>query len=124
MTSTRPLLEAVRSLLHTDRVWVKGNYATSASGLPVGYWDSRACHFSLTGAVLRCSYITGVSPSPAVSLLQGKLQARHKSPRSFVTLEVWNDAQGTSLAAVIELLNEVLVDLGGEAISPYPTEEE
>lgn len=113
------VLEATRGLLQPPTAWIKGHTTTAADGHPVGYWDPRACRFSLEGALLRVGYISRTEISPAYNHLKGIIH-----PKRIVSLANWNDAEGTTHQAVLHLLNRAIVPLGGEAISLYPGDED
>jgi hypothetical protein len=114
---TRPVLEAARGLLSVEGVWIKGNASTDRKGQPVGYWDERACKFSLDGAILRCSYLTNRGASGAYGFLKHTIH-----PKGITTVASWNDATQTTLGAVIELLNRAILELGGEALELWKDE--
>jgi hypothetical protein len=116
---TLPVLEAVRGLLATEGAWIKNNSSTDKSGQPVGYWDERACRFSLDGAILRCSHVTNRAGSGAYGFLKYTIH-----PKGITTVASWNDATQTTLGAVIELLNRAIVELGGEALELWKDEGE
>lgn len=110
----RLVLEAARSLLSTPGVWIKGQHSADKHGKLVGHWDSRACRFSLDGALFRAAYVMNRSAGPAYDRLCWCLNRSRT-----ISLAHFNDAQSTELPAVIELLNKAIVQLGGEAINPY-----
>lgn len=107
---TQDFLVAVRGLLIPQGVWVKHHIATDKRGVVTGYWDERACHFSLDGALYRVSYITN-RPMPRVySYIKHTIH-----PKGITPISSWNDATQTTHGAVINLLNTCIVNLGGEA---------
>jgi hypothetical protein len=111
---TRDFLQATRSLLTPQDVWIKRHVSTDKRGQPIGYWDERACRFSLDGALLRVSHIT---QRPLAEVYQFVRLAIH--PRGITPVAHWNDASQTTHLAVIELLNRCIVQLGGEAQDFY-----
>ena len=116
---TRATLEATRGLLLPDGVWIKGHHCTTKQGRTVGYWDERAYHFSLEGALLRVGYITRQPVGEVYSYL-----LRAISPSKVTTVANWNDAQQTTHSTVIELLNRCIMQLGGQRHDLFPPEGE
>jgi hypothetical protein len=110
-------LEAVRGLLLRDGVWIKGHLCTDKKGRPVGYWDERACHFSLEGAILRVSHITRQPAAPIYLYVQ-----RAISPSRITALANWNDSEGVTHTAVVALLNRCIMQLGGQAYDLFQPE--
>lgn len=120
MTS-RAILESARSLLLHEGVWIKGCLAANEDGRQVDYWSPRACKFSLKGAILRVAYITRQPAGNAFRLVAARVCP---GTRQYVTVEAWNDSLGVDLVAVITVLNDVIVSLGGTSVSPYGDEDE
>jgi hypothetical protein len=103
-------LVAVRGLLIPAGVWIKGHVATDKRGQPTGYWDERACHFSLDGALYRVSYITNRPITGVYGYVKHTIH-----PKGITPVSSWNDATQTTHGAVIRLLNTCIINLGGEA---------
>lgn len=102
------VLFAVRGLIAQPEAWFKGGIARNEDGRKVSVTHPRACQFSLDGAFYRVQYITKARCGPAYELLKATL-----IQGGVIPLSSFNDANGTTHLAVLQLIDKGIKKLGG-----------
>lgn len=112
------ILQAVRGLLDRPEAWGKGSLSWNEDGKKVPYTHPRVCKFSLDGGLMRVAYITHSQVLHTHQVLKGFL-----SREGNISLQVFNDAKGTTHNAVLDLLDKAIRKAGGQPPERYPEED-
>lgn len=108
MITTLDILYAMRGLLYAPEAWTKGRMARNADGRPVPVNHPRACRLSLEGAMYRVAFIQNARIGPVHELLKSII-----TPGRYIPLASFNDAEGTTHEAILNLLDKALIKAGG-----------
>lgn len=114
----REVLESTRALLSNHERWIKGADCRDKFDRVASFWSPTACKFSLCGALFRVGYITNSKVDGAHKLLKFAVE-----PRGYIQLAAFNDAAGTSHLAILDLLDKVIIKLGGKHLPRFDDED-
>lgn len=110
---TQTLIDTTKKLkqLFLDKDWTQRTFARSVMGAPVDWWSEAACSFCLSGGIRRVAVLdVPISESryQVVDALSKQIE-----DHIFSTIPTWNDEPCRTKKDVLNLLDKVVVQLGG-----------